>query len=118
MATFPLLFTLDSSHRHEVILVSSKTSLSALEGQIQKASTSSPNCTEFMSKYKKAPGESDGAEGEGGGDKKKAEIKVRWSDFGRDPKVWPKATVVTDENWEALLKLIEPSKDVLEVKLA
>jgi hypothetical protein len=108
MPTFPQLFTLDSSSRHEVLLISPKTSLKDLSGQITTAVADSPNTAEFMSKYKKAGGE------------KVSEIKVKWSTAGRDPKTWPQSTVLTDGNVEAVLRLIEDSgvgKDVLEVKM-
>lgn len=47
------------------------------------------------------------------------EIKVHWSSAGRDTKVWPEYTVVTEENWPALIQLLEigKGKDVLEIKV-
>lgn len=73
-----------------------------------------------MAKYKKKP---EAIEGDGGGAKAEEqqqealEIKVRWSSVGREASVWPKTTTVTESNLEALLKLVDPGKDVLEVKL-
>lgn len=107
MASFPVLFTLDGSGRHEVILISSKTTLGGLSSEISSAASASPNCAEFMSKYKK---KEEGAENV-------SELKVRWSTGGRDPKVWPQSTIITEENVGAVLKLLDPAKDVLEAKL-
>lgn len=47
------------------------------------------------------------------------EIKIHWSESGRDRKTWPEYTVVTEENWPAVLELLRPSvgKDVLEIKV-
>jgi hypothetical protein len=105
--SFPVLFTIDGSGRHEVILISSKTSLSKLSSEIGYIAAQSPNCSEFMSKYKKKE--------EGG--EKVGEIKVRWSSEGRDSKTWPQTTIITEENCEAVLKLIEPSKDTLDIHI-
>lgn len=108
MPTFPQLFTIDSSSRHEVLLLPTNIKLNDLRERISQASVDSPNCVEIMSKYKKA------------GSEKVGEIKVKWSTAGRDTKVWPASTVLTDDNIEAVMRLIEDSgvgKDVLEVKL-
>lgn len=47
------------------------------------------------------------------------EIKIHWSEAGRDRKVWPEYTIVTDENWGAILELLRlgVGKDVLEIKV-
>jgi len=63
-----------------------------------------------MSKYKKKEEE------------KVASMKIRWgASGGRDEKIWPKATVLTEENIEAVLMMMERGggvgRDVLEVKL-
>ena len=109
MPTTPLLFTIDGSARHEVLLVDTRsTKLDKLSQIIANVSANSPNCREFMSKYKKA------------GTDKVADIKVKWSSTGRDQKMWPASTILTDDNFEAVMRLIEDSgvgKDVLEVKL-
>lgn len=108
MPTTPILFILEGSARHEVLLIDTRsTKLDKLTQMISSASANSPNCAEFMSKYKK------------GGDKV-GQIKVKWSTAGRDQKVWPASTIVTDDNFEAVMRLIEDSgvgKDVFEVKL-
>jgi hypothetical protein len=103
MATIPLLFTLDGSARHDIILVTYKSSLHSIAKQVTEVSASSPNCQEFMSKYKTEEG------------REVSELKVRWGTFGRDTKFWPATTVVTQHNCEAILKILDPAKDILEV---
>ena len=47
------------------------------------------------------------------------EFKVHWDTKSRDPKLWPEYTIVTDDNFGAILELLKlaPGKDVLEVKV-
>jgi hypothetical protein len=47
------------------------------------------------------------------------EIKVHWSAVGRDRKVWPEYTVLTEENLGAILEVLGRGevKDALEVKV-
>ncbi|KAF2030988.1 hypothetical protein EK21DRAFT_64346 [Setomelanomma holmii] len=108
--SLPLVFTLPPGSRHEIILLdtSSKPTLKALNKQITSTIASSPNCEEFMAKHKKA-------------DQKETiqEIKIHWDTQSRDAKLWPEYTVVTDENFAAILELVKlaPGKDVLEIKV-
>ncbi|PSN72345.1 hypothetical protein BS50DRAFT_617609 [Corynespora cassiicola Philippines] len=106
----PILFTIPPSNRHEVILIdtSAKPTLKALNKQITATIAGSPNCAEFMSKYKSK----DVTE-------QIQEFKIHWSESGRDRKVWPEYTVVTDENIAAILELLKlgAGKDVLEIKV-
>ncbi|KAH7081309.1 hypothetical protein BKA63DRAFT_561859 [Paraphoma chrysanthemicola] len=108
--SIPLVFTLPPSNRHEVILLdtSSKPTLKALNKQITATIASSPNCEEFMAKHKKA-------------DQKETiqEIKMHWDTKSRDASMWPKHTIITDENFAAVLELVKvaPGKDVLEIKV-
>jgi hypothetical protein len=46
------------------------------------------------------------------------EFKIHWSEAGRDRKVWPEYTIVTDENLPAIVELLKlgQGKDVLEIK--
>lgn len=46
-------------------------------------------------------------------------IKVRWASEGRDTKLFPKETTLTEDNCEAVLRMmaIGSSKDVLDVTL-
>lgn len=60
-----------------------------------------------------------------------SEIRVRWaiadsgttpsggSSSGRDGKIWPKETVLTEENFRAVMRLLEwgGGRDVLDVKM-
>ncbi|KAF2197627.1 hypothetical protein GQ43DRAFT_380573 [Delitschia confertaspora ATCC 74209] len=107
---FPLLFKITNSTRHDVLLMDSSQppAIKDLNKQITGLISSSPNCEEFMSKYK--------AEG---GEEIITGLKVRWADTGRDTMVWPKETIVTQENWRALVKLLEKGvgRDVLEVEI-
>lgn len=108
--TFPLLFTLPPSNRHEIISLStsSQLSLKSLNKQITATIASSPNCAEFMAKHKKS-------------DEKEIiqEFRIHWDTKTRDSKIWPEYTVVTEENLAAILALLEknPGRDVLEVKV-
>lgn len=47
------------------------------------------------------------------------EIKIHWCEAGRDRKVWPEYTIVTDDNFPAILELMKlgAGKDVLEIKV-
>lgn len=102
-----ILFTVGGSNRHEIISLPSSISLKTLNSAISSAVASSPNCAEFMSKYKKESEEPEQV----------SEMKIRWSPAGRDAKIWPQSTVVTDENVGAVMRLVDPGKDVLEVKI-
>jgi len=107
---FPILFTVNGPKRHEVIITSTTASIRELSAQIENLVANSPNSQEFMVKYKKQ-----------GPKEKVIEMKVRWSTEGRDPKWWPQSTVVTEDNIDAVLSLVERSgvgKDVLEVTMA
>ncbi|KAF3010927.1 hypothetical protein E8E13_010093 [Curvularia kusanoi] len=112
MSSFPLLFTIPPSNRHEFLILdtSSKPTLKALNKQITTTLASSPNCAEFMGKYKAAD------------EKTKEQIqefRIHWSSKEYDLKVWPEYTVVTDENFGAILELLkkEPKSGVLEIKV-
>jgi hypothetical protein len=111
--SIPLLFTLPPSNRHEIILLdtSSKTSLKALNAQITSTIAASPNCAEFMGKYKKAD--------ESGAKETIQEFRIHWDTKSRDAKIWPEYTVVTEENLGAILELLKgaPGRDVLEIKV-
>lgn len=109
-AEIPIIFTIDKSNRHELFIISTASSLSDITSEIESLSASSPNCKEFMSKYKKQ------------GEEKVTEIKVKWGAAGgRDSKIWPQTTIMTEENTEAVLMMIERGgglgRDVLEVKV-
>jgi hypothetical protein len=146
-SAIPLMFTLPPSNRHEVILLDteSKPTLKALNKQISATMKDSPNCAEcnspclplspfllcrtvalhhrwdrmsglimceckVMSKHKPA----DASSGE-----MIQEFRIHWSEAGRDRKVWPEYTVLTDANFAAVLELLRAGagKDVLEVKV-
>jgi len=109
----PVLFTVDGSSRHELILISPKHA--TLEGtcaEIVSLAQSSPNCAEFMGKYKKGPDE--------GEEEAVTELRVKWNGQSHDPKIFPASTVVTDRNFEAVIRMIGASgvgRDVLEVRM-
>ena len=108
--SFPILFTIPPSSRHEFITLdtSSKPTLKALNKQITTTLAASPNCAEFMGKYKSA-------------DTKEQiqEFKIHWSSKEYDLKVWPEYTVVTDDNFGSILELLknDPKSGVLESKV-
>lgn len=106
---FPLLFTVNGPKRHELLITNTTASLKELHAQIEDLVSDSPNAQEFMAKYKKQ-----------GPKEKVTELKMRWSNEGRDAKWWPQSTVITEDNIDAVLSLIERSgvgKDVLEVTM-
>lgn len=78
-----------------------------LKKQIETLASSSPNCAEFMSKFKK---KEDSQE-------KVKEVKVRWAAEGRDLKLFPRETVLTEDNCEAVLRMMAHGvgKDVFDV---
>jgi len=106
---FPIVFNIDNSSRHEVILITTDDSLEDLKKKIADIVPKSVNCEEFMAKYKKKDQQ-----------ETVSSVKVKWSVAGRDKQTFPAETKLTDENVEAVLMLIESSgigKDVLEVSL-
>lgn len=109
---FPVLFNINGSARHEVLLIDPEISLNVLHNQMLSAIDGSPNCTEPMAKYKKSSG----------GKQKIEEVKVRWANHdGRDMRVWPQTTIITDDNSDAVLSLMMQAgtgRDVLEIKIA
>ena len=110
---FPLLVMVNGNTRHEVLLVSPTTSRQALSEYILEATSSSPNCQEFMGKYK--------AKNEESSNEEVVELKMRWSQVAREPKMWPQSTIITEDNIDAVLMMVERSgvgRDFLEVKLA
>ena len=48
-----------------------------------------------------------------------SEIKVKWAAEGRDSKIFPKDSVITEENAQAVFRMMElgNGKDVLEVQM-
>ncbi|KAI7284631.1 hypothetical protein KC340_g18439, partial [Hortaea werneckii] len=98
------------------LLTSPKQTLSALQTHLTNLATTSPNCAEFLSKYRnRSITES------------VSEIRVRWAiadpgtpaGSGRDGKIWPKETVLTEENFTAVMRLLEwgGGRDVLDVRM-
>lgn len=108
--SFPILFTIPPSSRHEFIVLdtSSKPTLKALNKQITATLAASPNCAEFMGKYKSAESK-----------EQIQEFRIHWSSKEYDLKIWPEYTVVTDENFGSLLELLkkDPKSGVLEIKV-
>jgi hypothetical protein len=47
------------------------------------------------------------------------EFKIHWDTKSRDAKIWPEYTVITDDNFGAILELLKSAggKDVIEVKV-
>ncbi|KAI6838796.1 hypothetical protein KC365_g17365 [Hortaea werneckii] len=113
---FPVLFTIEGSSRHEVILTSPTQTLSTLQTHLTNLVATSPNCAEFMSKYRNRSIT-----------ETVSEIRVRWAiadsgtpgGSGRDGKIWPKETVLTEENFQAVMRLLEwgGGRDVLDVRM-
>ncbi|KAI6964345.1 hypothetical protein KC329_g15628, partial [Hortaea werneckii] len=95
----------------------SSDSANTLQTHLTNLATTSPNCAEFMSKYRNRSIT-----------ETVSKIRVRWAiadpgtpaGSGRDGKIWPKETMVTEENFTAVMRLLEwgGGKDVLDVKMA
>ncbi|RMY47678.1 hypothetical protein D0863_15580 [Hortaea werneckii] len=102
---------------HPLVLLTSPTqTLSALQTALTNLATTSPNCAEFLSKYRNR-----------NITESVSEIRVRWAiadsrtpaGWGRDGKIWPKETVLTEENFRAVMRLLEwgGGRDVLDVRM-
>jgi len=109
----PILFTVNGSTRHELVLVHpSKATLQGLYSEIESLTANSPNCSEFMSKYKKKDEE--------GHETQVTELKVKWNSQSHDSKIFPGSTIVTEQNFEAVIRMIGQSgvgRDTFEVKM-
>jgi hypothetical protein len=122
---FPALFTIDNSSRHEskdstqersllsrltptVILINPNLDLPSLTSQIEHTIATSPNAGEFLGKYRSK----DVTE-------TVKEIVVKWASEGRDSRTFVRETLVTEENLEAVLKMmaVGVGKDVFDVKI-
>jgi hypothetical protein len=108
----PVLFTVDGTTRHEVILVSpAHATLASLRATMARIAASSPNCGEFMAHYKRPASSPPDVE----------EVRVRWDARSHDPKIFPASTVVTEDNLRAVVEMIGRSgvgRDTLEVRMA
>jgi hypothetical protein len=108
----PILFTVNGSARHDIVLVHpGKATLQGLYAEIETLTASSPNCEEFMSKYKKKPE---------AGELQVTELRVKWNQQSHDPKIYPASTLITEDNFEAVVRMIGASgvgRDTFEVKL-
>ncbi|TKA24305.1 hypothetical protein B0A50_06775 [Salinomyces thailandicus] len=105
---FPALFTIEGTNRHEIILVNPGHDIAELKQSIESLTNSSPNCAEFMSAYKdKNVKETVG------------EIRVKWASEGRDKQLFPRETILTEDNCEPVLRMmaIGVGKDVFDVKM-
>ncbi|GAM88476.1 hypothetical protein ANO11243_065090 [Dothideomycetidae sp. 11243] len=105
--SFPVLFTVGNSSRHEVMLIDPSASMKDLSTRVESITAASPNCVEALAKYSK----------------KKTTLqvkgfKVRWSGEPREARLWPSSTQLTDENVEAVLRLmaLHQGKDIIEVE--
>jgi hypothetical protein len=68
-----------------------------------------PRTKTVMAKYKSADAAAEQIQ----------ELRIHWSGEGRDRKVWPEYTVVTEGNLAAVLELLRvgAGRDVLEIKV-
>jgi len=89
-----------------VILVNPGHDLEDVKQAIEGMANSSPNAAEFLGKYRSK-------------DVKETvdQIRVKWS--GRDTQLFPKETLLTEDNCEAVLRMmaIGSGRDVFDVKL-
>ncbi|EMC93738.1 hypothetical protein BAUCODRAFT_36191 [Baudoinia panamericana UAMH 10762] len=105
---FPALFTIEGSNRHEIILVNPGHDLEELRKTMESLAESSPNCHEWGQKFRSK----DVKETVG-------EIKVKWASEGRDKQLFPKETILTEDNCEPVLRMmaVGVGKDVFDIKL-
>ncbi|GAB7341426.1 hypothetical protein MBLNU457_7672t2 [Dothideomycetes sp. NU457] len=105
--TFPMLFTVNTSSRHDVLLLSPNTSIPELTSRIESLIASSPNCQQALDKYSKNQNPYE-----------VKSIKVRWSGEPREARLWPSATTLTEDNVQAVLELVRlhQGRDILEVE--
>ncbi|KAK5170352.1 uncharacterized protein LTR77_004939 [Saxophila tyrrhenica] len=105
---FPVLFTVEGTNRHEVLLVQPSDTLDKLKESMQSLLASSPNLAEFMGKYRNKELK----------DVVK-DVTVRWASEGRDKQLFPRETVLTKENCAPVLRMmaVGVGKDVFDVKL-
>jgi len=104
---FPVLFTVGASNRHDVLLLNPGMSLSDINAKLEKTIASSPNCAQALDKYSKNKNPQE-----------VQSVRVRWSGEPRGARLWPSATLLTEENAEAVLRLValHQGTDVLEVE--
>jgi len=111
MTSIPILFTVNGSSRHELMLVSPEhATLPGVQSEMVSLAASSPNCSEFMGKYNKSAS----------AEQQVQEMKVKWNAQSHDPKIFPASTVVTEENFKAVVSMIGASgvgRDVFEIKI-
>ncbi|KAF1343977.1 hypothetical protein BDV97DRAFT_373536 [Delphinella strobiligena] len=103
---FPVIFNIGGSNRHEVILINTGFSIEEISKKVESLVSESVNCQEPLSKYKKK-----------GEPEKVASIKVNWSTEGRDTRLFPKSTILTGDNTEAILMLLDGKFDILEIDI-
>ncbi|KAL1296652.1 hypothetical protein AAFC00_000134 [Neodothiora populina] len=105
---FPVVFTIGGSSRHEIVFINPGFTIDDISKKVEGLASTSVNCQEPLAKYKKK-----------GEPEKVSSIKVRWATEGRDTRLYPKHTVLTEDNCEAVLTLVGQSggKDVLDVDM-
>ncbi|KAH9861437.1 hypothetical protein J1614_011183 [Plenodomus biglobosus] len=96
----PILFTIPPSNRHEFILPdedpSAPPTLKSLNKLITAKIAESPNCVEFMAHHKPASAPKETIQ----------QLRMHWDTKGRDAKMWPEYTILTDENLPAVLEVL------------
>ncbi len=93
----------------QVILVQSSDSLDKLKETMQSLLGSSPNAAEFLGKYRNKESK----------DSIK-DVTVKWAYEGRDKQLFPRETIMTQENCGPVLRMmaVGVGKDVFDVKLS
>lgn len=91
-----------------MILVNPGLDLEQLKETVQGV-LESPNCAEILSSYRNKENKDE-----------VGDIRVKWSSEGRDKQLFPKDTLLTDDNVEPVLRLMSSSgvgKDTFDIKL-
>lgn len=91
-----------------MILVNPGLDLAQLKESVQGV-LESPNCAEILSNYRSKDNKDE-----------VGDIRVKWSSEGRDKQLFPKETLLTDDNVEPVLRLMSASgvgRDTFDIKL-
>ena len=118
---FPVLVTVPSSSRHELLMIQPYWSFNQLGKKICDAVTTSPNCSGSIGDRSEVTHLSGGPAIPPG---KIKVLRVRWSrDLERDAPGWPRETIITRDNHSSVLcmlweRISGGRADILEAEFA
>ena len=99
---------ISKTNDRSVVLVNPGLDLSQLRETMENLTATSPNAAEALHKYRSKETKDT-----------VREIRVRWASEGRDKQLFPRDTLLTEENCEPVLRMmaIGVGKDVFDIKL-